>query len=63
MKKSILQKNTFLLIACLVSIAAFSQFPPPPSPSVPIDGGLLSIVGAGIAYGGYKHFKDKKKNK
>lgn len=63
MKNSNLFKYTLFLGFCLISVTAFSQFPPPPAPSVPIDGGLLSIVGAGIAYGGYKHFKDKKKNK
>ncbi|MEI6885802.1 MAG: hypothetical protein WCO02_15015 [Bacteroidota bacterium] len=68
--------NKWLLIICLVmipAIHAFSDDPGPPNPGgdpsgggpgpvgAPIDGGLLILLAQGVAYGGWKFYKLKKK--
>jgi len=66
----------WLLILCLImipAIHAFSDNPGPPDPGgdpsgggpgpvgAPIDGGLLILLAQGVAYGGWKFYKLKKK--
>lgn len=50
-------KLILTLSVLLLSMPLFAQIGPP---GVPIDGGLLSIVGAGIGYGVYRKMKGKK---
>ena len=39
--------------------SAIAQPPPPPPQDIPLDGGLISLLAAGIAYGGRKLYKAK----
>lgn len=51
--------NILLLVILLMSSSTlFAQSGPP---GVPIDGGLLTIIGAGVAYGARKAYLSKKK--
>jgi len=54
------------IVALVFSATIVSAQPPPPPPQdIPIDGGLLFLIGAGMAYGAkeiYKYEKKKKKN-
>jgi hypothetical protein len=64
--------RSFLLFAALVifsSKEAMAAAPPPPNgppcwppPCVPIDGGLIFLIVAGIALGGWKIYTSYKKN-
>lgn len=60
-------KSLFITALCLLALPLLAQFPPPPTasalpPGVPIDGGILTIIGAGVAYGIKRH-RDSRKNK
>ncbi len=64
-------KRKTILILVLTMFLIFSasiisaQPPPPPPQDIPIDGGLIFLVAAGMIYGGreiYKHEKNKNKN-
>lgn len=61
MKSKLILKNLFFCALSLCALPIMAQFPPPPAPSVPIDGGLLTVVGAGVAYGIAQHRKNKRK--
>lgn len=51
--------TTFLLLSFNAS-AQWGHNPPPPNPPppVPLDGGLVALIGAGAALG-YKKYKEK----
>ena len=57
-------KKVFILVVVLLmfSVIGFSQPPPPDAEPIPIDGGLFTLLIAGIFFGGrevYKHEKNK----
>ncbi len=39
---------------------AIGQPPPPPPEDIPLDGGLLFLIAAGVLYGGRKLYKSEK---
>ena len=53
----------FVLIS-FVSVAQGSGNPPPPTPpppvGLPIDGGILAVLGLGLLYGAKKLIRDKR---
>lgn len=58
-------RSLFIIALSLLALPLLAQFPPPPTaaalpPGVPIDGGIISIVGAGVAYGVAKYRKNKR---
>lgn len=54
-------KATLLIFLMIFANSVFAQGPPPPPPPIetPIDGGILALVIAGIAYA-VKVIRDKK---
>lgn len=58
MKKQILFLATFCLIALAFSQAGFDD----DVVDVPVDGGIISVVGSAIAYGIYRNRKSAKSN-
>lgn len=54
---------TALIIFPLFLHTAIGQPPPPPPQDIPIDGGLLTLLLAGLAYGGRKIYLDEKKKR
>jgi hypothetical protein len=59
--KKILASILFVLIS-FVCVAQSSGPPPPsppPPPGLPIDGGILALLGLGILYGAKKIFNSK----
>jgi len=58
MKKHILFFATFCLIALAFSQAGFDD----DVVDVPVDGGIISVVGSAIAYGIYRNRKSAKSN-
>ncbi|MBN2663380.1 MAG: hypothetical protein JXR68_06995 [Bacteroidales bacterium] len=48
-----------LILFPLFYQSAIGQPPPPPPQDIPIDGGLLVLLVAGIVYGGRKFYKNK----
>jgi len=52
--------TTFLLLSLNASAQWGHKSPPPPNPPppVPLDGGLVALIGAGAALG-YKKYKEK----
>ena len=61
MKVKKIKPQTFLLTIALVFTVSigYAQLPPPPQPPVqaPIDGGILLLAAAGVAYGIKKAIK------
>ena len=62
-----MKKTITILILIFISpffiLTAMGQPPPPPPQDIPIDGGLLFLLFAGLIYGGKKFYKnDKEKN-
>ena len=53
----------FLLLSPLFIYVSVGQPPPPPPEEIPIDGGLLALLIAGIAFGGVKIYKEEKKKR
>lgn len=59
-------KITLIISLSLLALPLLAQFPPPPAsaaaagPGVPIDGGVIAIVSAGVAYGLNKYRKRRK---
>ena len=56
-------RNIVITILLLITFNASAQWghkPPPPNPPppVPLDGGLIALIGAGAALG-YKKYKDR----
>lgn len=43
--------------------SAIAQPPPPPPQDIPIDGGLLALLIAGVVYGGRKFYKNRDEDK
>jgi len=61
MKKKAL---VLIIVFMMFAVIGFSQPPPPDAEPIPIDGGLFTLLIAGIFFGGrevYKHEKDKSK--
>jgi hypothetical protein len=50
----------YVLFALVMCTPAFAQ-PIPPTPTSPIGGGLLMLLGAGAVYGIIRFFKEKRK--
>ncbi len=46
-----MKKLASLLLLLLFPLIMIAQGPPPPPPGLPIDGGLLFLLIAGIVYG------------
>ena len=53
----------FLILSPLFISVSVGQPPPPPPQDIPIDGGLLALLIAGIAFGGRKIYKEEKKKR
>jgi len=57
-------KRTLLILFLFFGVSTYAQWghktPPPnnPPPPVPLDGGLIALIGAGAALG-YKKYKDR----
>ena len=62
MKKFILQIGFILLFILVPVMYAMSQPPPPPPQDIPIDGGLIFLLIAGIGVAIKQMFFNKKKN-
>jgi len=66
-----MKKKYFKILILVIVLIVFPLFlstsmgqpPPPPPQDIPIDGGLLALLLAGIAYGGRKIFLDEKKKR
>ncbi len=58
--KKILTVLTFFVVFPFFIISAIAQPPPPPPQPIPIDGGLLFLLIAGLIYGGRKFYKNNK---
>lgn len=54
-------KNQHILFSIVLVMASSTLFAQSGPPGVPIDGGLLTIIGAGVAYGARKAYLAKKK--
>jgi hypothetical protein len=52
-------KAFLLLFVIMFANSAFAQGPPPPPPPLPIDGGILALVAAGVVYA-IKKIRDNK---
>ncbi len=66
MKKRYLKILILLLILIVFPLflsTSMGQPPPPPPQDIPIDGGLLALLLAGIGYGGRKIFMEEKKKR
>jgi hypothetical protein len=48
-----------LLISSIMNVCLAQGPPPPPPPSVPIDGGVLALLVAGLGYGAKKLYNAK----
>jgi hypothetical protein len=62
--KNIISASAVILFLIIGSTyVAYAQLPPPGSDPVPIDGGVISVLGASIAYGAKKLYdRNKQKN-
>lgn len=49
--------------AILISQIALAQPPPPPDPTIPIDGGISLLLAAGIGYGAKKIYEKRNTTK
>ena len=64
MKQRLLRRTVLAALMTVVAVLAYSQGPPPPPPppappsSVPIDGGVFLLLGAGLVYGSRKLYKE-----
>lgn len=57
---SILILTVFFIIAPLFINTVIGQPPPPDPVDIPLDGGLLTLLIAGLFYGGRKIYKEEK---
>ncbi len=53
-------KTALFMIMFIIVGSAFAQGPPPPPPPLPIDGGVVALLVAGVLYGINK-LRSKKK--
>jgi len=63
MKKKflIISVVTIILMVMPMFISPLIAQPPPPTPvAIPLDGGLLALLAAGLFYGGRKLYKEEK---
>ncbi len=56
MKKFVIVLILFIITPFFI-ISAIGQPPPPPPQTIPLDGGLLALLGAGIIFGIKKFYK------
>ena len=50
-RKHIISLTGLLLLLAITNICFAQGAPPPPPPDVPIDGGILALLAAGLGYG------------
>ena len=62
MKRTLIVIGLILGFVFIIQVVS-AQPPPPPPQDIPIDGGLLALLTAGLIYGAKEIYKYEKKNK
>ena len=63
-----MRRKVFIIIGLIIGLVFLTQVlsaqpPPPPPQDIPIDGGLLALLAAGLIYGAKEIYKYERKNK
>lgn len=63
MKSNSVMLRALFLIVFIVAVSQIASAipPPPPDPTIPIDGGISLLIAAGIGYGAKKMYDSRKK--